>query len=359
MIYCCKITSFLVEGENKMGFLSKLADGNKRVVKSLAKLADQVIGFEDEIAKLTDDQLREKTVQYQKELAEIEDYKKQEKYLDKILPEAYAIVREASTRVFSMTPFKVQVMGGIAIHRGDISEMKTGEGKTLTATMPVYLNALSGRGVHVVTVNEYLSSFQSEEMAKLYNFLGLSVGLNLNSLSTEEKRAAYAADITYSTNNELGFDYLRDNMVTYKDDRVMRPLNFAIIDEVDSILIDEARTPLIISGEAEKSTTLYTQANVFVKMLKDEDDFTYDEKTKAITLTEQGIDKAERMFKIDNLFDVKNVNLMHHINIALKANRTMFKDKDYVVEDGEIMIVDQFTGRTMPPSFLRWIASSY
>lgn len=331
-----------------MGFLSKLADGNKRVVKSLAKLADQVIGFEDEIAKLTDDQLREKTVQYQKELAEIEDYKKQEKYLDKILPEAYAIVREASTRVFTMTPFKVQVMGGIAIHRGDISEMKTGEGKTLTATMPVYLNALSGRGVHVVTVNEYLSSFQSEEMAKLYNFLGLSVGLNLNSLSTEEKRAAYAADITYSTNNELGFDYLRDNMVTYKDDRVMRPLNFAIIDEVDSILIDEARTPLIISGEAEKSTTLYTQANVFVKMLKDEDDFTYDEKTKAITLTEQGIDKAERMFKIDNLFDVKNVNLMHHINIALKANRTMFKDKDYVVEDGEIMIVDQFTGRTMP-----------
>lgn len=331
-----------------MGFLSKLADGNKRVVKSLAKLADQVIGFEDEIAKLTDDQLREKTVQFQKELAEIEDYKKQEKYLDKILPEAYAIVREASTRVFSMTPFKVQVMGGIAIHRGDISEMKTGEGKTLTATMPVYLNALTGRGVHVVTVNEYLSSFQSEEMAKLYNFLGLSVGLNLNSLSTEEKRAAYAADITYSTNNELGFDYLRDNMVTYKDDRVMRPLNFAIIDEVDSILIDEARTPLIISGEAEKSTTLYTQANVFVKMLKDEDDFTYDEKTKAITLTEQGIDKAERMFKIDNLFDVKNVNLMHHINIALKANRTMFKDKDYVVEDGEIMIVDQFTGRTMP-----------
>lgn len=331
-----------------MGFLSKLADGNKRVVKSLAKLADQVISFEDEIAKLTDDQLREKTVQFQNELAEIEDYKKQEKYLEKILPEAYAIVREASTRVFSMTPFKVQVMGGIAIHRGDISEMKTGEGKTLTATMPVYLNALSGRGVHVVTVNEYLSSFQSEEMAKLYNFLGLSVGLNLNSLSTEEKRAAYAADITYSTNNELGFDYLRDNMVTYKDDRVMRPLNFAIIDEVDSILIDEARTPLIISGEAEKSTTLYTQANVFVKMLKDEDDFTYDEKTKAITLTEQGIDKAERMFKIDNLFDVKNVNLMHHINIALKANRTMFKDKDYVVEDGEIMIVDQFTGRTMP-----------
>ncbi|MFC6400608.1 preprotein translocase subunit SecA [Mammaliicoccus sciuri] len=331
-----------------MGFLSKIADGNKRVVKSLGKLADQVINLEDEIAKLTDDQLREKTEQFKKELSEIEDYKKQEKYLDKILPEAYAIVREASTRVFNMTPFKVQIMGGIAIHRGDISEMKTGEGKTLTATMPVYLNALTGRGVHVVTVNEYLSSSQSEEMAQLYNFLGLSVGLNLNSMDTEQKREAYAADITYSTNNELGFDYLRDNMVTYKKDRVMRPLNFAIIDEVDSILIDEARTPLIISGEAEKSTTLYTQANVFVKMLKGEDDFSYDEKTKAITLTEQGIDKAERMFKIDNLFDVKHVNLMHHINIALKANRTMFKDKDYVVEDGEIMIVDQFTGRTMP-----------
>lgn len=331
-----------------MGFLSKIADGNKRVVKSLEKLANQVINFEDEIAKLTDEQLREKTEQFKKELAEIEDYKKQEKYLEKLLPEAYAIVREASTRVFKMTPFKVQIMGGIAIHRGDISEMKTGEGKTLTATMPVYLNALTGRGVHVVTVNEYLSSSQSEEMAQLYNFLGLSVGLNLNSMNTDQKREAYASDITYSTNNELGFDYLRDNMVTYKKDRVMRPLNFAIIDEVDSILIDEARTPLIISGEAEKSTTLYTQTNVFVKMLKDEDDFTYDEKTKAITLTEQGIDKAERMFKIDNLFDVKNVNLMHHINIALKANRTMFKDKDYVVEDGEIMIVDQFTGRTMP-----------
>lgn len=331
-----------------MGFLSKIADGNKRVVKSLGKLADQVINLEDEIAKLTDDQLREKTEQFKKGLSEIEDYKKQEKYLDKILPEAYAIVREASTRVFNMTPFKVQIMGGIAIHRGDISEMKTGEGKTLTATMPVYLNALTGRGVHVVTVNEYLSSSQSEEMAQLYNFLGLSVGLNLNSMDTDQKREAYAADITYSTNNELGFDYLRDNMVTYKKDRVMRPLNFAIIDEVDSILIDEARTPLIISGEAEKSTTLYTQANVFVKMLKGEDDFSYDEKTKAITLTEQGIDKAERMFKIDNLFDVKHVNLMHHINIALKANRTMFKDKDYVVEDGEIMIVDQFTGRTMP-----------
>lgn len=236
---------------------------------------------------------------------------------------------------------------GTAIHRGDIAEMRTGEGKTLTATMPVYLNALTGRGVHVVTVNEYLSSVQAEEMAHLYNFLGLTVGVNLNSLSTEEKRAAYACDITYSTNNELGFDYLRDNMVTYKEERVMRPLNFAIIDEVDSILIDEARTPLIISGQAEKSTSMYIQANVFVKMLRDEVDYNYDEKTKGIQLTEEGIDKAERMFKVDNLYDVKNVNLMHHINIALKAHRSMIRDIDYVVEDGEIVIVDQFTGRTM------------
>ncbi|PPK03646.1 preprotein translocase subunit SecA, partial [Staphylococcus aureus] len=215
---------------------------------------------------------------------------------------AYAVVREASRRVLGMFPFPVQIMGGTAIHRGDIAEMRTGEGKTLTATMPVYLNALTGRGVHVVTVNEYLASVQAEEMSHLYNFLGLTVGVNLNSLTTEEKRAAYACDITYSTNNELGFDYLRDNMVTYKEERVMRPLNFAIIDEVDSILIDEARTPLIISGQAEKSTSMYIQANVFVKMLKDDIDYTYDEKTKGIQLTENGIDKAERMFKVDNLY---------------------------------------------------------
>ena len=274
--------------------------------------------------------------------------KKQNDYLDKILPEAYALVREGSKRVFNMTPYKVQIMGGIAIHKGDIAEMRTGEGKTLTATMPTYLNALAGRGVHVITVNEYLSSVQSEEMAELYNFLGLTVGLNLNSKTTEEKREAYAQDITYSTNNELGFDYLRDNMVNYSEDRVMRPLHFAIIDEVDSILIDEARTPLIISGEAEKSTSLYTQANVFAKMLKQDEDYKYDEKTKAVHLTEQGADKAERMFKVENLYDVQNVDVISHINTALRAHVTLQRDVDYMVVDGEVLIVDQFTGRTMP-----------
>ncbi|MBH4637007.1 preprotein translocase subunit SecA, partial [Staphylococcus aureus] len=228
------------------------------------------------------------------------------------------------------------------------AEMRTGEGKTLTATMPTYLNALAGRGVHVITVNEYLSSVQSEEMAELYNFLGLTVGLNLNSKTTEEKREAYAQDITYSTNNELGFDYLRDNMVNYSEDRVMRPLHFAIIDEVDSILIDEARTPLIISGEAEKSTSLYTQANVFAKMLKQDEDYKYDEKTKAVHLTEQGADKAERMFKVENLYDVQNVDVISHINTALRAHVTLQRDVDYMVVDGEVLIVDQFTGRTMP-----------
>ncbi|MDJ1111119.1 MULTISPECIES: preprotein translocase subunit SecA [Staphylococcaceae] len=331
-----------------MGFIKKMFDGNKKEVKSLRKVADQVQAFEEEMKSLSDEALQNKTKEYQVELQNIEEYKQQEAYLNKILPEAYAVVREASRRVLGMFPFPVQIMGGVAIHRGDIAEMRTGEGKTLTATMPVYLNALTGRGVHVVTVNEYLASVQAEEMSHLYNFLGLTVGVNLNSLTTEEKRAAYACDITYSTNNELGFDYLRDNMVTYKEERVMRPLNFAIIDEVDSILIDEARTPLIISGQAEKSTSMYIQANVFVKMLKDEVDYNYDEKTKGIQLTENGIDKAERMFKVDNLYDVKNVNLMHHINIALKAQRAMLKDIDYVVEDGEIVIVDQFTGRTMP-----------
>lgn len=247
-----------------------------------------------------------------------------------------------------MIPYKVQVMGGIAIHHGDIAEMRTGEGKTLTATMPTYLNALAERGVHVITVNEYLSSVQSEEMAELYEFLGLSVGLNLNSKTTTEKREAYAQDITYSTNNELGFDYLRDNMVNYAEERVMRPLHFAIIDEVDSILIDEARTPLIISGEAEKSTSLYTQANVFAKMLKLDDDYKYDEKTKSVNLTEQGADKAERMFKIDNLYDVQNVEIISHINTALRAHVTLQRDVDYMVVDGEVLIVDQFTGRTMP-----------
>ncbi|NDQ83981.1 preprotein translocase subunit SecA [Staphylococcus aureus] len=309
---------------------------------------DKVIALEEKTAILTDEEIRNKTKQFQTELADIDNVKKQNDYLDKILPEAYALVREGSKRVFNMTPYKVQIMGGIAIHKGDIAEMRTGEGKTLTATMPTYLNALAGRGVHVITVNEYLSSVQSEEMAELYNFLGLTVGLNLNSKTTEEKREAYAQDITYSTNNELGFDYLRDNMVNYSEDRVMRPLHFAIIDEVDSILIDEARTPLIISGEAEKSTSLYTQANVFAKMLKQDEDYKYDEKTKAVHLTEQGADKAERMFKVENLYDVQNVDVISHINTALRAHVTLQRDVDYMVVDGEVLIVDQFTGRTMP-----------
>lgn len=331
-----------------MGFLSKILDGNNKEIKQLGKLADKVIALEEKTAILTDEEIRNKTKQFQTELADIDNVKKQNDYLDKILPEAYALVREGSKRVFNMTPYKVQIMGGIAIHKGDIAEMRTGEGKTLTATMPTYLNALAGRGVHVITVNEYLSSVQSEEMAELYNFLGLTVGLNLNSKTTEEKREAYAQDITYSTNNELGFDYLRDNMVNYSEDRVMRPLHFAIIDEVDSILIDEARTPLIISGEAEKSTSLYTQANVFAKMLKQNEDYKYDEKTKAVHLTEQGADKTERMFKVENLYDVQNVDVISHINTALRAHVTLQRDVDYMVVDGEVLIVDQFTGRTMP-----------
>lgn len=331
-----------------MGFLSKILDGNNKEIKQLGKLADKVIALEEKTAILTDEEIRNKTKQFQTELADIDNVKKQNDYLDKILPEAYALVREGSKRVFNMTSYKVQIMGGIAIHKGDIAEMRTGEGKTLTATMPTYLNALAGRGVHVITVNEYLSSVQSEEMAELYNFLGLTVGLNLNSKTTEEKREAYAQDITYSTNNELGFDYLRDNMVNYSEDRVMRPLHFAIIDEVDSILIDEARTPLIISGEAEKSTSLYTQANVFAKMLKQDEDYKYDEKTKAVHLTEQGADKAERMFKVENLYDVQNVDVISHINTALRAHVTLQRDVDYMVVDGEVLIVDQFTGRTMP-----------
>ncbi|SUJ94939.1 protein export cytoplasm protein SecA ATPaseRNA helicase [Staphylococcus aureus] len=331
-----------------MGFLSKILDGNNKEIKQLGKLADKVIALEEKTAILTDEEIRNKTKQFQTELADIDNVKKQNDYLDKILPEAYALVREGSKRVFNMTPYKVQIMGGIAIHKGDIAEMRTGEGKTLTATMPTYLNALAGRGVHVITVNEYLSSVQSEEMAELYNFLGLTVGLNLNSKTTEEKREAYAQDITYSTNNELGFDYLRDNMVNYSEDRAMRPLHFAIIDEVDSILIDEARTPLIISGEAEKSTSLYTQANVFAKMLKQDEDYKYDEKTKSVHLTEQGADKAERMFKVENLYDVQNVDVISHINTALRAHVTLQRDVDYMVVDGEVLIVDQFTGRTMP-----------
>lgn len=264
-----------------------------------------------------------------------------------MLTEAFAVVREAAKRVLGLYPFRVQLMGAIVLHEGNISEMRTGEGKTLTATMPVYLNALSQKGVHVVTVNDYLASRDSTEMGELYNFLGLTVGLNVNSKTTEEKRAAYYSDITYSTNSEIGFDYLRDNMVVYPKQMVQRPLNYAIVDEVDSILIDEARTPLIISGQAEKSTALYLRTDNFVKRLKEEDDYKIDVQSKTISLTEDGIEKAEENFGLENLYNIENAALTHYLDQALRANYIMIRDNDYVVQDGKVMIVDQFTGRIM------------
>jgi preprotein translocase subunit SecA len=323
-----------------LGMLNKVFDPNKREIKRLTKLSEEIDALASQTAALSDDELRGKTEEFKAR------YQKGES-LDDLLVEAFAVVREGAKRVLGMYPYPVQLMGGIALHGGNISEMKTGEGKTLTATMPVYLNALSGKGVHVVTVNEYLASRDANEMGQLYQFLGLTVGLNTNGLTKEEKQEAYACDITYSTNNELGFDYLRDNMVLYKEQKVQRPLNFAIIDEVDSILIDEARTPLIISGSAQKSTALYIQANAFVSRLKKEDDYTYDEKTKGVQLTEIGISKAEQVFGIENLFDIRHVALNHHIGQALKAHASMHLDIDYVIQDGEIVIVDQFTGRLM------------
>ncbi|WP_020007059.1 preprotein translocase subunit SecA [Salinicoccus albus] len=330
-----------------MGILEKVFDGNKRELRSLRKIADKVETYKEDFARLSDEKLQAKTPEFKAELDGVTDEKEQEQILDSLMPEAFAVVREAAKRTLGLEPYPVQLMGAAALHKGDIAEMKTGEGKTLTATLPVYLNALTGKGVHIITVNEYLSATQMEELSVLYNFLGLSVGLNLNTKDSAEKREAYASDITYTTNNELGFDYLRDNMVTYKRDRVLRGLNYTIIDEVDSILIDEARTPLIISGKAEQTDTMYIQANQFVKMLKEDEDFTYDVKTKNIQLNDDGMEKAEKWFKVDNLYDVKNVNLLHHINQALKAHFSMERDIDYVVEEEKIVIVDQFTGRKM------------
>ena len=328
-----------------MSFLNKVFDGNKRELKKISKIADKVIELDNEISQLSDQDILDKTEGFKTRLLGL-DVKEQNKILDEILPEAFAIAREASYRVLGMKHFKVQIMGGIVIHKGDIAEMRTGEGKSLTTILPTYLNALAGRGVHVITVNEYLSSVQYEEMRPVYEYLGLSTGLNLNDLSNYDKRLAYSADLTYTTNSELGFDYLRDNMVVSAEDRVMRPLHYAVIDEVDSILIDEARTPLIISGEADISTSFYMQANTFAKMLSNED-YKYDEKTKAVSLTESGIDKAEQMFNLDNLFDLENVNILSHINTAIKAHVTLIKDKDYMVDGDEVLIIDQFTGRTM------------
>ncbi|MFA9558947.1 preprotein translocase subunit SecA [Evansella sp. AB-rgal1] len=324
-----------------LGLLKKvIGDSDGRHLKKLQKTVDQIEAMADEMKKLSDDGLRQKTADFK------ERYRNGEK-LESILPEAFAVVREGSTRALGLTHYPVQLIGGIILHHGDISEMKTGEGKTLVATLAVYLNAITEKGVHVVTVNEYLAKRDAEEMGKLYTFLGLTVGLNLSGMQRDEKREAYNCDVTYGTNNEFGFDYLRDNMVIYKEQMVQRPLHYAIVDEVDSILIDEARTPLIISGSAEKSTQLYTAANSFVRMLKEDEDFTYDEKTKTVQITDDGVSKAERTFNIENLFDSEHVQLNHHINQALKAHKVMVRDEDYVVEDGEVQIVDQFTGRLM------------
>ena len=321
-------------------FLKQLIENDNRELRKLEKIADKVLAYEDRMAALTDEDFPLKTEEYKVRYQQGED-------LDALLPEAFALVREGAKRVLGLFPYKVQVMGGITLHDGNIAEMKTGEGKTLTATMPVYLNALSGDGVHVVTVNEYLATRDEKEMGELYRFLGLTVGLNLTGKTPEEKRAAYASDITYSTNNELGFDYLRDNMVVYKRQLVQRPLNFAVVDEVDSILVDEARTPLIISGQAEKSTVLYNRADFFVKGLKNEEDYTIDVTSKTISLTDEGITKAEKTFRLPNLYDIDNAALIHHLDQALRANYIMLRDIDYVVDEGKVKIVDGFTGRIM------------
>ncbi|MEK4305962.1 preprotein translocase subunit SecA [Oceanobacillus sp. M60] len=323
------------------GILTKIfGDGNQKQVKRIEKQVDKIEALEPEVQKLSDNDLQKKTEEFKERVANGEE-------LDNLLVEAYAVVREASKRVLGMRPFRTQLVGAVALHNGNISEMKTGEGKTLASTMPAYLNALSGEGVHIITVNDYLADRDAKENGELFAFLGLTVGLNHNGLPKEDKRKAYQADITYGTNNEFGFDYLRDNMVLYKEQMVQRPLNYAIIDEVDSILIDEARTPLIISGSAKKSASLYQQADRFVRTLQKETDYTFEEKTKAVQLTEQGIDKAEKFFSIENLFELSHVSLTHHINQALKAHVSMHKDTDYMVEEGEVIIIDQFTGRKM------------
>lgn len=332
--------------------LKKIYDNDRRELKKFEKLATKVESLAGEYEKLSDEQLQAKTPEFRKRLEKGET-------LDDLLPEAFATAREGAKRVLGLYPFRVQIIGGIALHYGNIAEMMTGEGKTLTATLPVYLNALTGKGVHVVTVNEYLSSRDESEMGQLYKWLGLTVGLNLNSMSADEKRDAYNCDVTYSTNSELGFDYLRDNMVVYKDQMVQRPLNYAIIDEVDSILIDEARTPLIISGQAEQANSEYIRADRFVKTLtedksdddadddEDHGDYKIDWPTKTINLTNQGIKKACEHFGLKNLYDIDNQVLVHHIDQALRANYIMLKDIDYVVQNGEVMIVDSFTGRVM------------
>ncbi len=323
-----------------MGLIKRLVDTEYKELKKFKKIADEIEALNDEYSKMSDKELAGMTQKLKKELGK-------GKTLDDIIVPAFATAREAAYRKIGEKPFYVQLLGGLAIHYGNIAEMKTGEGKTLTTILPAYLNALTGEGVHVVTVNEYLTARNAEWMGPIFEFLGMSVGVNLRELSSEEKRRVYNCDITYSTNNEVGFDYLRDNMVTKKEDRCLRPLNFVIIDEVDSILIDEARTPLIISGGKFNSANLYKDADKAVKTLKSESDYTIDEKTKSVLLTEEGSLKIEKYFKLKNLYDIENTALVHHINQALKANYGMKNDVDYVVSDGEILIVDQFTGRLM------------
>ena len=319
----------------------KLFDHEYKEMKRFRSIADEVFALEDKYKKMSDKALSSNTNKLKKRLAEGES-------LDDIIPDAFATVREAAYRVIGEKPFYTQVLGALAIHFGNISEMKTGEGKTLTCVMPAYLNALTVKGVHVVTVNEYLATRDSSWMGQIFEFLGMTVSVNLREMSPKEKKEAYNCDILYSTNNELGFDYLRDNMVVRKEDRVQRPLHFAIIDEVDSVLIDEARTPLIISGGLMKTANLYKDADRFVKTLKENEDYTIDEKTKDITLTDNGTAKGERYFRIENLYNIEHSSLVHHINQALKANYIMHNDVDYVVQEGKIVIVDQFTGRLMP-----------
>lgn len=319
--------------------LRKIIESDKGTMRRLNRIATQVEAYADDMAALSDEELQAKTPYFR-------DLLKNGKSLDDILPEAFAVVREGARRVLGLYPFHVQIMGSTVLHGGNIAEMRTGEGKTLTATMAVYLNALPQEGVHVVTVNEYLSARDGEEMGELYKWLGLTVGINNSEMGPDEKRAAYNADITYTTNSEIGFDYLRDNMVTRKEDRVQRPLNFALVDETDSILIDEARTPLIISGApAQESTQLYIRADRFSKSLVKEEDFTVDEESKSVLLQDEGIKKAEKYFNLTNLYEAGNTALTHHIDQALRANYTMFNNKDYVVRDGEVVLVDAFSGR--------------
>ena len=320
--------------------LKKWIESDRRELRRINKIANKVESYAKQMSELTDEQLQAKTDEFR------ERYKKGES-LDHMLPEAFAVSREGAKRVLGLYPFHVQIMGGIVLHEGNIAEIRTGEGKTLTATMPVYLNAISGKGVHVITVNEYLSKRDATEMGQLYNWLGCSVGINNSEMSPDQKREAYKADIMYSTNSEIGFDYLRDNMAVYKEDQVQRGLNYALVDEVDSILIDEARTPLIISGPGTGTSKLYKQTDRFVKQLKKDVDYKIDLESKTVSLTDEGIKKAEKYFNLKNLYDPENTALTHHLDQALRANYIMLLDKDYVVQDGEVLIVDSFTGRVM------------